>query len=134
MAEQQELVGIRLHELYRDDLEEYLSRSSLSKNTIVFQTFSEMKEPRFPNGIGGDGVIIREARGAGDLYKALSTVAHSAAAAYVGRALVDLVRDLVKEWLKNRPEKYVEIELYGPNGEVVQIVKANNKIGSIKRT
>jgi hypothetical protein len=49
-------------------------------------------------------------------------LALSPLAMYGGYKAIDLCADKVKEWLKTRDDT-VEIRIFGPNGEVVKIVK-----------
>jgi hypothetical protein len=44
------------------------------------------------------------------------------AARYAGKKVLDVVADLLKSWLQQKPN-VTEIKLYGPDGEVAKVVK-----------
>src|SRR6266566_7610787 len=44
------------------------------------------------------------------------------AAKYAGKKLLDVLADLLRSWLQRKPN-VKEIALYGPDGEVVKVVK-----------
>lgn len=54
-------------------------------------------------------------------------LALSPVALYAGKKAIDICADKVKEWLKTR-EGAVEVRIFGPNGEVVKIVKKDTEV------
>jgi hypothetical protein len=45
----------------------------------------------------------------------------------IGKSVLDVIVDRVKDWVKRRPEDRT-IDIYGPNGSVVSVVKVKGKI------
>jgi len=47
----------------------------------------------------------------------------------IGKSVLDVIVDRVKKWLDGRPkEEDREVDIYGPDGSVVSVVKVNGKI------
>src|SRR6185437_16869880 len=60
-------------------------------------------------------------------------LALSPLALYAGKKAIDICADKVKEWLNTRNET-VEIRIFGPNGEVVKIVRTKTAVESAEKT
>jgi hypothetical protein len=53
-------------------------------------------------------------------------LALSPMALYAGKKAIDICADEVRKWLLKRPED-IEVKLFGPNGEVVSLIKKKPK-------
>jgi hypothetical protein len=51
----------------------------------------------------------------------------------IGKSVLDVIADRVKEWLKHRPEDRT-VEIYGPDNSVVSVVKKGREIDIARRT
>jgi hypothetical protein len=52
----------------------------------------------------------------------------SPAAIYLGKKALDSAIDLVKTWLMAKPEEYKRVNIYGPDGEVISVVKVKKDV------